>query len=64
MNNYLYNLLAMKTSAIEVKAVLIHMIRQFQIFTPQKCEEIKMVYGVSAAPDPQLLLSFKPRSQC
>jgi hypothetical protein len=63
INLFLYPLSTVgnKVAPIQAKVVLIHILRRFELFTPQKCEDIQMVFEVSAAPHPDILLSFKPR---
>jgi hypothetical protein len=40
---------------------LVHVLRAFQVFTPQKVEDVRMVNAATVAPHPDILLQFKPR---
>jgi hypothetical protein len=57
----MWNIAGHKIAPIEAKVVLVHVLRAFQVFTPQKVEDVKMVNAALAAPYPDILLQFKPR---
>jgi hypothetical protein len=50
-----------RVAPIEAKVVLVHILRRFEIITPQKCEDVKIIYAATAAPHPDIVLGFKPR---
>jgi hypothetical protein len=50
-----------KIAPIEGKVVLVHILREFEVFTPQRCEDVRLEYAITACPYPQIILGFKPR---
>jgi hypothetical protein len=58
------NYFAAKSIApIQARVVLSYLLLGFEVSTPQKREDVKMVYAVSADPCPAILLGFKPRNR-
>jgi hypothetical protein len=50
-----------KQAAVEVKAMLAHILSKYSVSTPQTSEEIKMAYEIASMPHPKLKLEFKRR---
>jgi hypothetical protein len=53
----------LKQAKVEAKGMLAHILREYNISTAQKPEDIKMAYEIVSMPHPKLELQFLPRTK-